>query len=186
MRLLLDTQIYLWWLADSRKLAKATRERIEGGRRGLRQRRVHRRVRAEDLRGLARGRCGRSWRAGSRPAASPSCRCARSPAAAAASLKPVAGRRFLRSPAGRSGHERAAAIPYRQRGAEAVLGARRSGLRKLTRGNASLAPQPTRSDVMSKGMDQKKSLKKKAAKSFDEKRAAKKAKKAEKQFLQRP
>ena len=29
MRLLLDTQIYLWWLADSRKLAKATRERIE-------------------------------------------------------------------------------------------------------------------------------------------------------------
>jgi hypothetical protein len=39
---------------------------------------------------------------------------------------------------------------------------------------------------MSKGMDQKKSLKKKAAKSFDEKRAAKKAKKSEKQFLQRP
>jgi PIN domain nuclease of toxin-antitoxin system len=30
MRLLLDTQIYLWWLTDSRKLAKATRERIEG------------------------------------------------------------------------------------------------------------------------------------------------------------
>ena len=30
MRLLLDTQIYLWWLADSRKLGKATRERIEG------------------------------------------------------------------------------------------------------------------------------------------------------------
>jgi PIN domain nuclease of toxin-antitoxin system len=30
MRLLLDTQIYLWWLADSRKLAKAARERIEG------------------------------------------------------------------------------------------------------------------------------------------------------------
>lgn len=29
MRLLLDTQIYLWWLADSRKLTKATRERIE-------------------------------------------------------------------------------------------------------------------------------------------------------------
>jgi PIN domain nuclease of toxin-antitoxin system len=29
MRLLLDTQIYLWWLADSRKLPKATRERIE-------------------------------------------------------------------------------------------------------------------------------------------------------------
>jgi len=29
MRLLLDTQIFLWWLADSRKLAKATRERIE-------------------------------------------------------------------------------------------------------------------------------------------------------------
>jgi PIN domain nuclease of toxin-antitoxin system len=29
MRLLLDTQIYLWWLTDSRKLAKATRERIE-------------------------------------------------------------------------------------------------------------------------------------------------------------
>jgi PIN domain nuclease of toxin-antitoxin system len=30
MRLLLDTQIYLWWLADSRKLKPATRERIEG------------------------------------------------------------------------------------------------------------------------------------------------------------
>jgi PIN domain nuclease of toxin-antitoxin system len=30
MRLLLDTQIFLWWLADSRKLGKATRERIEG------------------------------------------------------------------------------------------------------------------------------------------------------------
>ena len=29
MRLLLDTQIFLWWLADSRKLAKAARERIE-------------------------------------------------------------------------------------------------------------------------------------------------------------
>jgi PIN domain nuclease of toxin-antitoxin system len=29
MRLLLDTQIYLWWLADSRKLGKAARERIE-------------------------------------------------------------------------------------------------------------------------------------------------------------
>ena len=30
MRLLLDTQIFLWWLADSRKLGKATRDRIEG------------------------------------------------------------------------------------------------------------------------------------------------------------
>jgi hypothetical protein len=39
---------------------------------------------------------------------------------------------------------------------------------------------------MSKGMDQKKSTKKKATKSFDEKRAAKKAKKAERTFLQRP
>lgn len=29
MRLLLDTQIFLWWLTDSRKLAKAARERIE-------------------------------------------------------------------------------------------------------------------------------------------------------------
>jgi PIN domain nuclease of toxin-antitoxin system len=29
MRLLLDTQIFLWWLADSRKLGKETRERIE-------------------------------------------------------------------------------------------------------------------------------------------------------------
>jgi PIN domain nuclease of toxin-antitoxin system len=29
MRLLLDTQIFLWWLADSRKLKTATRERIE-------------------------------------------------------------------------------------------------------------------------------------------------------------
>jgi hypothetical protein len=40
--------------------------------------------------------------------------------------------------------------------------------------------------VMSKGMDQKKSVKKKALKTFDEKRAAKKAKKAEKTFLSRP
>jgi hypothetical protein len=39
---------------------------------------------------------------------------------------------------------------------------------------------------MSKGMDQKKSSKKKATKTFDEKRAAKKAKKAERTFLQRP
>ena len=38
---------------------------------------------------------------------------------------------------------------------------------------------------MSKGMDQKKSAKKKPLKSFDEKRAAKKAKKAEKSFLNR-
>jgi hypothetical protein len=38
---------------------------------------------------------------------------------------------------------------------------------------------------MSKGMDQKKGTKKKAAKSFDEKRAAKKAKKAEKAFIHR-
>jgi PIN domain nuclease of toxin-antitoxin system len=29
MRLLLDTQVYLWWLIDSRKLGKAARERIE-------------------------------------------------------------------------------------------------------------------------------------------------------------
>jgi PIN domain nuclease of toxin-antitoxin system len=29
MRLLLDTQIYLWWLADSRKLGKGAREAIE-------------------------------------------------------------------------------------------------------------------------------------------------------------
>ena len=38
---------------------------------------------------------------------------------------------------------------------------------------------------MSKGMDQKKRTKKKALKTFDEKRAAKKAKKAEKAFLSR-
>jgi hypothetical protein len=38
---------------------------------------------------------------------------------------------------------------------------------------------------MSKGMDQKKSTKKKAQKTPDEKRAAKKAKKLEKTFLQR-
>ena len=36
---------------------------------------------------------------------------------------------------------------------------------------------------MSKGMDQKRSSKKKALKTFDEKRAAKKAKKAGKAFL---
>jgi PIN domain nuclease of toxin-antitoxin system len=30
MRLLLDTQIFLWWLADSRRLGKSTRELIEG------------------------------------------------------------------------------------------------------------------------------------------------------------
>jgi PIN domain nuclease of toxin-antitoxin system len=30
MRLLLDTQVFLWWLTDSRKLGKAARERIEG------------------------------------------------------------------------------------------------------------------------------------------------------------
>lgn len=29
MRLLLDTQVFLWWLADSRKLAKVVREQIE-------------------------------------------------------------------------------------------------------------------------------------------------------------
>jgi len=38
---------------------------------------------------------------------------------------------------------------------------------------------------MSKGMDQKKNSKKKALKTFDEKRAAKKAKKTEKAFLGR-
>jgi PIN domain nuclease of toxin-antitoxin system len=27
---LLDTQVFLWWLADSRKLGKAVRDRIEG------------------------------------------------------------------------------------------------------------------------------------------------------------
>jgi PIN domain nuclease of toxin-antitoxin system len=30
MRLLLDTQIFLWWLTDSRRLGKAARDRIEG------------------------------------------------------------------------------------------------------------------------------------------------------------
>jgi hypothetical protein len=39
---------------------------------------------------------------------------------------------------------------------------------------------------MSKGMDQKKGTRKKALKTFDEKRAAKRAKKAEKGFLSRP
>jgi PIN domain nuclease of toxin-antitoxin system len=29
MRLLLDTQVFLWWLADSRKLSRTARERIE-------------------------------------------------------------------------------------------------------------------------------------------------------------
>ena len=29
MRLLLDTSIYLWWLADSRKLGKAARDQID-------------------------------------------------------------------------------------------------------------------------------------------------------------
>ena len=29
MRLLLDTQVFLWWLTDSRKLTKAAREQIE-------------------------------------------------------------------------------------------------------------------------------------------------------------
>jgi hypothetical protein len=38
---------------------------------------------------------------------------------------------------------------------------------------------------MSKGMDQKKNTKKKPLKTFDEKRAAKKAKKVEKSFLNR-
>ena len=38
---------------------------------------------------------------------------------------------------------------------------------------------------MSKGMDQKKNARKKALKTFDEKRAAKKAKKAERVFLNR-
>ncbi len=38
---------------------------------------------------------------------------------------------------------------------------------------------------MSKGMDQKRNAKMKALKTFDEKRAAKKAKKAEKAFLHR-
>lgn len=38
---------------------------------------------------------------------------------------------------------------------------------------------------MSKGLNQKKSTKKKPLKSFDEKRAAKKAKKVERSFLQR-
>ncbi len=38
---------------------------------------------------------------------------------------------------------------------------------------------------MSKAMDQKKNSKKKALKTFDEKRAAKKAKKADKAFLNR-
>jgi hypothetical protein len=38
---------------------------------------------------------------------------------------------------------------------------------------------------MSKGMEQKKNSRKKALKTFDEKRAAKKAKKAEKGFLGR-
>jgi hypothetical protein len=37
--------------------------------------------------------------------------------------------------------------------------------------------------LVSKGMDRKKNTKKKALKTFDEKRAAKKAKKAEKSFL---
>ena len=38
---------------------------------------------------------------------------------------------------------------------------------------------------MSKGLEQKKNTKKKALKTFDEKRAAKKAKKADKAFLHR-
>ena len=30
MRILLDTHVYLWWVADSRSLSKAARERIAG------------------------------------------------------------------------------------------------------------------------------------------------------------
>lgn len=30
MRLLLDTQVYLWWLSDSKRLGKSARELIEG------------------------------------------------------------------------------------------------------------------------------------------------------------
>jgi PIN domain nuclease of toxin-antitoxin system len=30
VRLLLDTQVFLWWLADSRRLGKAARDQIEG------------------------------------------------------------------------------------------------------------------------------------------------------------
>jgi hypothetical protein len=56
----------------------------------------------------------------------------------------------------------------------------------LRRKAASLAAPHTGATAMSKGMDQKKSTKKKATKTFDEKRAAKKAKKAERSFLQRP
>jgi hypothetical protein len=39
---------------------------------------------------------------------------------------------------------------------------------------------------MSKGMNQKKQDKKRPAKTFEEKRAAKKAKKAQRQFIQQP
>src|SRR5665213_225392 len=45
--------------------------------------------------------------------------------------------------------------------------------------------QRTGADAMSKGMDQKKEGKKKPAKSLEEKRAAKKAKKADRAFMQR-
>jgi len=40
MRILLDTQIYLWFLADSSRLSKKARQHIENSRRSIRQCRI--------------------------------------------------------------------------------------------------------------------------------------------------
>ena len=122
MRLLLDTQIYLWWLADSRKLGKATRERIEAADEVYVsaasivecEQKISSGLLEADAMELARG---------IRASGFMELPVRAKPAADAASLKPRAGRGFLRPPADRPGHARAAAVPHRECGAQAVLGA---------------------------------------------------------------
>ena len=127
MRLLLDTQIYLWWLADSRKLAKAARERIEGADEVYVsaasivecEQKISAGLLDADAEELARSIAASGFRELPVRAL---------PAAAAASLRASTGRGFFRSPADCAGHVRAPAVPDRERGAQAVLGAGRAGL----------------------------------------------------------
>ena len=139
MRLLLDTQIFLWWLADSRKLAKATRERIEAADEVYVsaasivecEQKISSGLLEADAHELARG---------IRASGFTELPVRAKPAADAASLKPQPGVGFLRPAAGRPGHARAAAVPHRERGAEAVFGARRGGVDSYARLTAPCRP----------------------------------------------
>ena len=113
MRLLLDTQIFLWWLADSRKLGKAARDRIEAADEVYVsaasivecELKIEAGLLEADLQELLRGIAASGFK--ELPVRA-------RPAAAAAALERAAGADFFDRLLVVAGHGRAAAVPHRE------------------------------------------------------------------------